>query len=68
MKLSADPITLAFALGLLGPAAVDEQGLFDEGPPAVARRPLDLAETAIREQLLDSDPLTEEYDFSGDLD
>ena len=67
MKLSADPITLAFALGLLGPAAVDEQGLFDEGPPPLARRPIDLAEAAVREQELGADPLTEEYEFEGEL-
>ena len=32
MHFVTDPLSLALALGLLGPAAVDEQGLFDEGP------------------------------------
>lgn len=32
MNFASDPLTLALALGLLGPAAVDDQGLFDEGP------------------------------------
>lgn len=32
MNFVTDPLSLALALGLLGPAAVDDQGLFDEGP------------------------------------
>ena len=31
MKFAADPMTLAVALGLLGPAALDEQGVLDDG-------------------------------------
>ncbi len=38
MIFATDPLTLALALGLLGPAAVDEQGLFDEGPNELSRK------------------------------
>ncbi len=31
MNFVSDPLSLALALGLLGPAAIDEQGIFDEG-------------------------------------
>ncbi len=38
MNFVTDPLSLALALGLLGPAAVDEQGLFDEGPKEMSRK------------------------------
>jgi hypothetical protein len=38
MHFVTDPMSLALALGLLGPAAVDEQGLFDEGPREMSRK------------------------------
>lgn len=31
MNFAADPMSVALALGLLGPAAVDEHGVFDDG-------------------------------------
>lgn len=38
MTFVTDPMSLALALGLLGPAAVDEQGLFDEGPTQLSQK------------------------------
>lgn len=38
MTFVTDPMSLALALGLLGPAAVDEQGLFDEGPTQLTQK------------------------------
>ena len=38
MTFAADPLSLALALGLLGPAAVDDRGLFDEDEPRDAQR------------------------------
>lgn len=38
MTFVTDPLSLALALGMLGPAAVDESGLFDEGPRELSRK------------------------------
>ena len=43
MKFAADPMSVALALGLLGPAAVDEHGVFDDGRTNVQAENLDLA-------------------------
>ena len=43
MKFAADPMSVALALGLLGPAAVDEHGVFDDGRTNVEAENLDLA-------------------------
>lgn len=69
MKFVADPLTVAFALGLLGPVAVDEHGLFDDGTPtgSSAMRAATLAEQAVTEQQAEiaaEESLTEDYDFS----
>ena len=45
MNFASDPLTLALALGLLGPAAVDDQGLFDEGPRDDSTDTKELAQT-----------------------
>jgi hypothetical protein len=50
MKFAADPMSVALALGLLGPAAVDEHGVFDDGRTDVKAENLDLAR-ALSEEL-----------------
>lgn len=53
MNFASDPLTLALALGLLGPAAVDDQGLFDEGPRDDSADTKELAQTLA--SVLDAD-------------
>lgn len=72
MKFVADPLTVAFAMGLLGPVAVDEHGIFDDGTPRGTSAST-LAEQAITEQQAEiaaEDSLTEDFDFTltGDFD
>lgn len=43
MTFVTDPMSLALALGLLGPAAVDEHGAFDEGRIDTKTEKADLA-------------------------
>ncbi|HJN72560.1 MAG TPA: hypothetical protein QGF58_01385 [Myxococcota bacterium] len=43
MTFVTDPMSLALALGLLGPAAVDEHGVFDEGRLDTSTEKADLA-------------------------
>ncbi|MCB9758345.1 MAG: hypothetical protein H6739_00755 [Alphaproteobacteria bacterium] len=52
MKFVADPLTVAFAMGLLGPVAIDEHGLFDDGLPSRAKAPtaIELIDQAVAEQ------------------
>lgn len=53
MNFVTDPMTLALALGLLGPAAVDDSGLFDEGPRDETLDTKELAQTLA--SVLDAD-------------
>lgn len=50
MTFVTDPLSLALALGLLGPAAVDEHGVFDDGRMDERTEKADLAK-ALAEQL-----------------
>ncbi|MCP4809409.1 MAG: hypothetical protein GY913_18520 [Proteobacteria bacterium] len=43
MTFVTDPMSLALALGLLGPAAVDEHGVFDDGRIDASAEKADLA-------------------------
>ena len=50
MTFVTDPMSLALALGLLGPAAVDEHGVFDDGRLDEKTEKADLAK-ALAERL-----------------
>jgi len=49
MTFVTDPMSLALALGLLGPAAVDEHGVFDDGRLDAKTEKADLAKALAQE-------------------
>ena len=71
MTFVTDPMSLALALGLLGPAAVDEHGVFDDGrldtnteKADLARALGDVLDAPVSED--DEVVLTETYEFLRD--